>query len=141
MPTNEVDAAKQAAAQQQTHEPSENDGAGPSTIFDKFLSKEWPCDVVYEDSMAFAFRDIMPQAPVHVVVIPKRRDGLTQLSKARADQKDVLGHLMWVASEVGKKECPGGFRLVVNDGEHGAQSVYHLHIHVLGGRQMSWPPG
>ena len=85
--------------------------------------------------------DIQPQAPVHIVVIPKNRDGLTKLSNARDDQKDVLGHLLWVAQKVGKTECPEGFRVVINDGEHGAQSVYHLHLHVLGGRQMGWPPG
>lgn len=85
--------------------------------------------------------DINPQAPVHILVIPKNRDGLTMLSNAREDQKDILGHLLFVAQSVGKKECPNGFRLVINDGEHGAQSVYHLHIHVLGGRQMEWPPG
>lgn len=85
--------------------------------------------------------DINPQAPVHIIVIPKHRDGLTKLSNAREDQKDILGHLMYVAQSVGKKECPDGFRIVINDGEHGAQSVYHLHLHVLGGRQMLWPPG
>ncbi len=85
--------------------------------------------------------DINPQAPVHIIVIPKHRDGLTKLSNARENQKDILGHLMYVAQSVGKKECPDGFRIVINDGEHGAQSVYHLHLHVLGGRQMEWPPG
>ena len=85
--------------------------------------------------------DINPQAPVHIIVIPKHRDGLTKLSNAREDQKDILGHLMYVAQSVGKKECPDGFRIVINDGEHGAQSVYHLHLHILGGRQMNWPPG
>ena len=85
--------------------------------------------------------DINPQAPVHILVIPKNRDGLTKLSNAREDQKDILGHLMFVAQSVGKKECPNGFRIVINDGEEGAQSVYHLHVHVLGGRQMEWPPG
>ena len=85
--------------------------------------------------------DINPQAPVHIIVIPKHRDGLTKLSNAREDQKDILGHLMYVAQSVGKKECPDGFRIVIKDCEHGAQSVYHLHLHVLGGRQMLWPPG
>lgn len=66
---------------------------------------------------------------MHVIVIPKNRDGLTKLSNAREDQKDILGHLLYVAQSVGKKECPDGFRIVINDGEQGAQSVYHLHIH------------
>ena len=137
--TDEVSAAKSAVA---THnDPSENDGAGPSTVFDKLLSGEWPCTKVYEDESSLAFRDINPQAPIHIIVIPKNRDGLTQLSNAREDQKGILGHLMYVAQEVGKKECPKGFRVVINDGEEGAQSVYHLHLHVLGGRQMGWPPG
>jgi histidine triad (HIT) family protein len=119
-------------------------GAGdgePSTIFDKIISKDIPADVIYEDELCLAFRDINPQAPVHFLVIPKARDGLTQLSKAREDQKQLLGHLMYVAQDLASKECPSGFRLTVNDGKDGAQSVYHLHIHVMGGRQMNWPPG
>ncbi len=135
---DEVAAAKQAAA---AYKMSSEDKAGPATVFDKLLSGEWDSDKVYEDDKAFAFRDISPQAPVHILVIPKVRDGLVQLSKARSDQKELLGHLMYVAQEVGKKECPKGFRIVINDGEHGAQSVYHLHLHVLGGRQLKWPPG
>mmetsp|Transcript_2829 Transcript_2829/g.4442 ORF Transcript_2829/g.4442 Transcript_2829/m.4442 type:complete len:206 (-) Transcript_2829:218-835(-) len=119
---------------------AKHDGGQP-TVFDKVLSGEWSSDKVYEDDLCLAFRDINPQAPVHVLVIPKNRDGLTQLSNAREDQKDILGHLMYVAQSVGKKECPKGFRIVVNDGEQGAQSVYHLHLHVLGGKQMGWPPG
>ena len=136
--SDEVAAAKEAA---QAYKSSDGDGAGPATVFDKILSGEWSSNKVHEDDLALAFRDISPQAPVHVIVIPKHRDGLTKLSNAREDQKDILGHLMYVAQMVGKKECPEGFRIVINDGEHGAQSVYHLHIHVLGGRQMGWPPG
>ena len=78
---------------------------------------------------------------MHFLVIPKHRDGLTQLSKARPDQQSVLGHLLYVAQQVGQQECPDGFRVVINDGSDGAQSVYHLHVHVLGGRQLEWPPG
>jgi histidine triad (HIT) family protein len=113
----------------------------PPTLFDKIVTGAIPCDKVYEDDTVLAFRDINPQAPVHVVVIPKHRNGLTQLSKAVGSNKEVLGHLFFVAGQIGQKECPNGFRLVVNDGSDGAQSVYHLHIHVLGGRQMQWPPG
>lgn len=116
-------------------------GAGPETAFDNILSGKWPSNKVYEDDTVLAFRDINPQAPVHIIVIPKHRDGLTKLSNARDDQEGILGHLMFVAQSVGKKECPEGFRVVINDGEHGAQSVYHLHLHVVGGRQMGWPPG
>lgn len=120
---------------------SSDDNAGPTTVFDKILSGEWSSQKVYEDEKAYAFRDINPQAPVHVLVIPKVRDGLVQIRKARADQKELLGHLMYVAQEIGKKECPDGFRIVINDGEEGQQTVFHLHLHVLGGRQLTWPPG
>lgn len=113
----------------------------PPTLFDKIVAGEIPCDKVYEDETVLAFRDINPQAPVHILVIPKQRNGLTQLSKAVGSNKEVLGHLLFVAGQIGQKECPKGFRLVVNDGSDGAQSVYHLHIHVMGGRQMAWPPG
>ena len=83
---------------------------------------------------------VNPQAPVHFLVIPKARDGLSQLSLMREDQKLLLGHLMFVAQKVANDEGLGrtGFRTVINDGKDGAQSVYHLHIHVMGGRQMGW---
>eukprot|EP00567_Pseudictyota_dubia_P013137 CAMPEP_0197437956 /NCGR_PEP_ID=MMETSP1175-20131217/5080_1 /TAXON_ID=1003142 /ORGANISM="Triceratium dubium, Strain CCMP147" /LENGTH=137 /DNA_ID=CAMNT_0042967599 /DNA_START=301 /DNA_END=714 /DNA_ORIENTATION=+ len=136
--SDEVEKAKEAAAD---FEHSGKDGAGPPTVFDKLLSGEWKCDKVHEDDMCFAFRDIEPQAPVHILLIPKNRDGLLKLSLAREDQTPLLGHMLYVAQEIGKKECPNGFRLVINDGEHGSQAVLHLHIHILGGRQMKWPPG
>jgi histidine triad (HIT) family protein len=116
------------------------DGSAP-TIFDKIISGEIPSNKIHDDNLCIAFRDVNPQAPVHFLVIPKHRDGLTQLSKAREDQKSLLGHLMYVAQELGQKECPDGFRVVINDGKDGAQSVYHLHLHVMGGRSMQWPPG
>ncbi|CAM8888814.1 unnamed protein product [Rhodiola kirilowii] len=114
---------------------------GP-TIFDKIISKEIPSAVVYEDDKALAFRDISPQAPVHVLVIPKSRDGLTHLGKAEERHESILGHLMYVARIVAEKEgILDGIRVVVNSGPSACQSVYHLHLHVLGGRQMKWPPG
>lgn len=116
-------------------------GDDAPTIFDKLLSGAIPAKVVYEDDRAFCFRDVNPQAPVHILCIPKVKNGLSMLSKAREDQKELLGHLMYVAGEVGKKECPNGFRIVINDGMDGCQSVFHLHLHILGGRQMGWPPG
>ncbi|GMI23753.1 hypothetical protein TeGR_g6998, partial [Tetraparma gracilis] len=100
-----------------------------------------PSTKVHEDEHCLAFRDIAPAAPTHVVLIPKEKAGMSQLSKATPANKEVLGHLMLVAGEIGRKECPEGFRVVVNDGVQGAQSVYHLHLHVIGGRQMAWPPG
>ncbi|KAL9662865.1 hypothetical protein QQ045_027700 [Rhodiola kirilowii] len=128
---NEEAAAKAAAF--------DTDG---STIFDKIISKEIPSAVVYEDDKALAFRDISPQAPVHVLVIPKSRDGLTHLGKAEERHESILGHLMYVARIVAEKEgILDGFRVVVNSGPSACQSVYHLHLHVLGGRQMKWPPG
>ena len=131
--SDEVQKAQEAAAA--------NADTAPPTIFDKLVSGEIPSDKVYEDDSVLAFRDIAPQGPVHICLIPKKRDGLTQLCKAREDQKAMLGHLMYVAGQIGAKECPKGFRIVVNDGADGAQSVYHLHLHIIGGRQMNWPPG
>lgn len=110
------------------------------TIFGKILRKEIPCKYIYEDDKCVAFHDVNPQAPVHFLVIPKKP--IQQLSKAEDEDENLLGHLMIIARKVAKQESlNNGFRLVVNDGKHGAQSVYHLHLHVLGGRQMEWPPG
>ncbi|XP_013143757.1 PREDICTED: histidine triad nucleotide-binding protein 1-like [Papilio xuthus] len=111
---------------------------GP-TIFDKIISKEIKADIIYEDDLCLAFNDISPQAPVHFLVIPKRR--IARLQDAVDNDKEILGHLMLVARSLGAARAPAGWRLVVNNGRHGAQSVYHLHLHVLGGRQMGWPPG
>mmetsp|Transcript_82026 Transcript_82026/g.235659 ORF Transcript_82026/g.235659 Transcript_82026/m.235659 type:complete len:140 (+) Transcript_82026:73-492(+) len=121
-------------------EASDRDSA-PATIFDKILAKQIPSNPAFEDELCYAFHDIAPQAPVHVLLIPKVRAGLSQLSNATDDHKALLGHLMLKAGELGRQLCPEGFRLIVNDGADGAQSVYHLHIHILGGRQMKWPPG
>ena len=134
---NEVDAAAAAASE----DPAINPNA--ATFFDKIVSKEIPADIIHEDDLCLAFRDISPQGPVHFLVIPKNKDGLNKLSNAREDHKALLGHLMYTAAAVAKQEglADGGFRTVINDGVHGAQSVYHLHIHVIGGRQLAWPPG
>jgi histidine triad (HIT) family protein len=115
---------------------------GAPTIFDKILDRSIPAKIIYEDDQCLAFHDVNPQAPVHFLVIPKHRDGLTQLSKAEPRHKEVLGHLMFVAQEVAAKEkLDNGFRVVINDGRDGCQSVFHLHLHVLGGRTLGWPPG
>ncbi|KAJ3703097.1 hypothetical protein LUZ61_006802 [Rhynchospora tenuis] len=112
------------------------------TIFDKIISKEIPSNIVYEDEKALAFRDISPQAPTHIIIIPKVKDGLTRLSNAEERHVEILGHLLYVAKLVAKQEgLDDGFRIVINDGPLGCQSVYHLHVHILGGRQMNWPPG
>eukprot|EP00614_Pseudopedinella_elastica_P026072 CAMPEP_0172628444 /NCGR_PEP_ID=MMETSP1068-20121228/161902_1 /TAXON_ID=35684 /ORGANISM="Pseudopedinella elastica, Strain CCMP716" /LENGTH=130 /DNA_ID=CAMNT_0013438665 /DNA_START=188 /DNA_END=580 /DNA_ORIENTATION=- len=129
---SEVDKAQTAAEEE----------AAP-TIFDKIIAGEIPCTKVYEDDEALAFRDISPQGPVHVLVIPKQRAGLTRLTKATPEHKAILGHLMFVAAEVARQEGldGDGCRFVVNDGKHGCQTVYHLHVHVIGGKQLGWPPG
>jgi len=110
------------------------------TIFGKILRREIPADIVYEDDQCLAFHDVNPQAPTHVLVIPKKT--ITQLSTAGDEDSALLGHLMTVARKVAVQlKLAKGFRVVVNDGNDGAQSVYHLHLHILGGRQMKWPPG
>ncbi|XP_037573171.1 adenosine 5'-monophosphoramidase HINT1-like [Dermacentor silvarum] len=110
------------------------------TIFGKIIRGEIPTDFIYEDDKCVAFHDINPQAPVHFLVIPKKE--ISQLSKATEDDKDILGHILYVAQQVAKEQkLDKGFRIVINDGPQGCQSVYHVHIHVLGGRQLGWPPG
>ncbi|CAH8639454.1 Histidine triad nucleotide-binding protein 2, mitochondrial, variant 2 [Schistosoma haematobium] len=112
---------------------------GP-TIFSKIIDKEIPADIIYEDDDCLAFRDISPQAPTHFLVIPKKQ--IPTLDSASSEHEKLLGHLMLVCSQVAQKEgLASGYRVVVNNGPDGAQSVYHLHLHVLGGRQMQWPPG
>ncbi|CAI8595123.1 unnamed protein product [Vicia faba] len=112
------------------------------TIFDKIINKEIPSTVVYEDDKVLAFRDINPQAPVHILIIPKVRDGLTGISKAEERHFDILGRLLYTAKLVAKQEgLAEGYRVVINDGPQGCQSVYHIHVHVIGGRQLNWPPG
>ncbi|CAD5180048.1 unnamed protein product [Musa acuminata subsp. malaccensis] len=114
----------------------------PTTIFDKIIKKEIPSTVVYEDDKVLAFRDIAPQAPTHILIIPKVKDGLSGLSKAEERHVEILGYLLYIAKLVAKQEGLGdGFRIVINDGNDAGQSVYHLHVHLLGGRQMNWPPG
>ncbi|KAI9093588.1 hypothetical protein K1719_027037 [Acacia pycnantha] len=112
------------------------------TIFDKIIKKEIPSTVVYEDDKVLAFRDINPQAPVHILIIPKVKDGLTGLSKAEERHFEILGRLLYTAKLIAKQEgLDDGFRIVINDGPEGCQSVYHIHVHLLGGRPMKWPPG
>ncbi|KAL9255755.1 Adenylylsulfatase HINT1-like protein [Drosera capensis] len=110
--------------------------------FDKIINKEIPSKIVYEDDQVLAFRDISPQAPIHILIIPKVKDGLTGLSKAEERHCEILGRLLYTAKLVAKQEgLEDGFRVVINDGPQACQSVYHIHVHLLGGRQMNWPPG
>jgi len=111
------------------------------TLFEKIIAREIPADIVYEDDLVFAFNDINPQAPVHVLVIPKKP--IPRIAEAEPEDHQVLGHLLLkareIAADLGLQE--NGFRLVINNGIDGGESVPHLHLHILGGRAMDWPPG
>ncbi|MDJ0800123.1 MAG: histidine triad nucleotide-binding protein [Calothrix sp. MO_167.B12] len=110
------------------------------TIFSKIIRREIPADIVYEDDLALAFNDIQPQAPVHILVIPKKP--IAKLDDAESQDHALMGHLLLTAKRVAQQAgLTNGYRLVINTGADGGQTVYHLHIHILGGRQMKWPPG
>lgn len=110
------------------------------TLFSKIIRREIPADIVYEDEQCLAFRDINPQAPVHILVIPKKP--LAMLSDAADGDQALLGHLLTTASKVAKQEGYGeAFRLVINNGEDAGQEVFHLHVHIIAGRSFGWPPG
>ena len=111
------------------------------TIFDKIVDGSIPSVQLYSDELSLAFRDVNPIAPTHFLVIPKVRGNLSQLQKAEPEDKAILGHLLWVAGHVAKLEgLNEGYRVCINDGPLGCQTVYHLHLHVFGGRQLGWPP-
>ena len=111
------------------------------SIFKKIIDKEIPAEIVYEDDLCLAFRDIAPSAPTHVLLIPKKE--IRSMADVTPEDKEVLGHMMTqvpaIAKELGIAE--DGFRVVINTNDLGGQEVYHLHMHILGGRQMQWPPG
>ena len=111
------------------------------TLFEKIIAREIPADIVYEDDLVLAFKDINPQAPVHVLVIPKQP--IARIAEAADHDQDLLGHLLLEAREVADQLglTENGFRLVVNNGPDGGESVPHLHCHILGGRALNWPPG
>ncbi len=111
-----------------------------TTIFGKIIRRELPADIVYEDELCLAFRDINPQAPTHVLVVPKKE--IDKLSSASREDQALLGHLMLAAGKVARQLGVGdAFRVVVNNGAHAGQSVFHLHLHILAGRRLDWPPG
>ena len=111
-----------------------------TTIFGKIINREIPADIVYEDAHCLAFRDINPQAPIHVLLIPKKE--IARLSDATPEDQALLGHMMMTAGKIARQLGVGdAFRLVVNNGAEAGQSVFHLHLHILGGRGMTWPPG
>ncbi|PPS42188.1 histidine triad nucleotide-binding protein [Chroococcidiopsis sp. TS-821] len=110
------------------------------TIFSKIIRREIPADIVYEDDLALAFKDVNPQAPVHILVIPK--EPIAKLADAESKDCTLLGHLLLTAKRVAQQVgLENGYRVVINTGADGGQTVYHLHLHILGGRQMKWPPG
>ena len=110
------------------------------TIFQKIIEKQFPADIVHEDDQSLAFRDIHPQAPTHLLIIPKRR--ISSLADATDDDVALLGHLLIVACRLAQKlGLTNGYRTVINCGPDGGQSVDHLHVHLLGGRVLGWPPG
>jgi histidine triad (HIT) family protein len=110
-------------------------------IFEKIIAREIPADIVYEDESVLAFRDINPMAPTHVLLVPKK--SIARLSEAGAEDDKLLGHLLLKAGEVARQLGldRGGYRLVINNGKDGGESVPHLHCHLLGGRALAWPPG
>ena len=112
----------------------------PETIFTKIINREIPSDIVYEDDLCLAFRDINPQAPVHILIIPKKQ--MPRLNDAAEADKDLLGHLMLTAQKVADLEgVADAFRLVLNNGAGAGQEIFHMHFHLLAGRPFSWPPG
>lgn len=110
------------------------------TIFSKIIRREIPADIVYEDDLALAFKDVNPQAPVHILVIPK--EPIAKLADAESKDHALMGHLLLTAKRVAQQAgLENGYRVVINTGSDGGQSVNHLHLHILGGRHMNWPPG
>lgn len=115
-------------------------GAANDTIFSKIINREIPADIVYEDDLSLVFRDINPQAPVHLLVIPK--EPIESLETAQPEHGALLGHLMGVIRQVAVQVgLTQGYRVVTNIGVDGGQTVPHLHFHILGGRGLTWPPG
>ena len=110
-----------------------------SGIFTKIINKEIPADIVYEDEHCLAFKDINAQAPVHILLIPKKE--IPSAQEITVEDQELMGHLMIKIPEITKKLKLSTYRLVVNTGEDAGQTVFHLHIHILGGRKLSWPPG
>jgi histidine triad (HIT) family protein len=110
-------------------------------IFEKIIAREIPADIVFEDEAVLAFRDVNPKAPIHVLIVPKKN--LARLSEAGAEDEMLLGHLLLKAGEVARQLGlnKSGYRVVINNGRDGGETVPHLHCHILGGRSLAWPPG
>ena len=111
-----------------------------STLFEKIINREIPADIVYEDELSLAFKDINPQAPIHILIIPKKP--IEKLSDANIEDQALLGHLMLVAGKIAEQlNLDNIFRIIINNGAGAGQSVFHLHLHLMSGRPLSWPPG
>ena len=111
------------------------------TIFKKIIDKEIPADILHEDEHCLAFKDVTPQAPTHVLIVPKKE--IRSMAETGDDDKLLLGHMLRVAADIAEKidVAKDGYRLVINTNDHGGQTVFHLHMHLLAGRQLEWPPG
>jgi len=111
------------------------------TLFQKIADREIPADIVYEDDLCLCIRDINPQAPVHLLIVPKKP--IIRIAEAEPDDQATLGHLLLTARNVAKQEgfADAGFRTVINNGSDGGEAVPHLHLHILAGRKLTWPPG
>ena len=111
-----------------------------STLFEKIIAREIPANIEYEDDQCIVIHDIDPKAPTHFLVIPKQL--IPRVAEATPENQSVLGHLLLTAASVAKKlNLEGGFRVVINNGADGGETVPHMHVHVLGGRSLAWPPG
>ncbi len=113
----------------------------PETIFSKILRKEIPAELLYEDDQCIAFRDINPQAPVHILVIPRK--AFESIDAMQDEDEQLVGHLFSVTRDLARRFglAQSGYRCVINNGSNAGQTVHHLHVHLLGGRAMNWPPG
>ena len=111
------------------------------TIFDKIISRDMPAEIIYEDDNYLAFNDINPQAPIHILIIPKKR--IATINDVQLNDSDLIAGLFFAAKNIAIKKGidQDGYRLVLNCNENGGQSVYHIHLHLIGGRKLSWPPG
>ena len=110
------------------------------TLFARIIDRRIPADIVYEDDLCLAFRDVNPQAPVHILLVPKKP--LDMLSNATANDEALLGHMLLAAGKIARQlKVDGAFRLVINNGKEGGQAVFHLHMHIMAGRKLRWPPG
>ena len=110
-----------------------------TTIFDKILSGEIPCEKVFSDEKCLAFKDITPQAPTHILIIPRKP--IKSLKEIKKVDQELLGHLLLKGTEIANEAGLESWRTVINTGEGAGQTVFHLHIHIIGGRKLSWPPG